>query len=112
MKKVEPKDLIVGQEYYVKMRLIQKDKGDLPYCFKDEAGFSNWFPHNQPIYTTSETEPVATLEVREDNEHLKMVVEVATGLYLSNSFDSCDDCAREAIDLINACKRVVKEGEI
>ena len=82
MKKVNPEDLVVGQEYYVKMKLSDKDSTDLPYCFEDIQGSIEWLPQDQPIYTA---EP--------DNDRLKMVVGVASRLYASTNFGNYDTCA-------------------
>ena len=92
MKKVNPEDLVVGQEYYVKMKLSDKDSTDLPYCFEDIQGSIEWLPQDQPIYTA---EP--------DNDRLKMVVGVASRMYVTRNLKP-ELCAREALELITACE--------
>ena len=92
MKKVNPSDLVVGQEYYVKMKLSAKDESDAPYCFQSKGGRNRWFTKDQPIYTA---EP--------SSDRLKMVVDVASLLYARHNMKP-EQCAREALELITACK--------
>ena len=126
MKKVNPEDLVVGQEYYVKMKLSDKDSTDLPYCFEDIQGSIEWLPQDQPIYTA---EP--------DNDRLKMVVGVASRMLIADTHYSALEIeselghnlsedsqerskqwasaykrlvAREALELITACEKAIKEG--
>ena len=117
MKKVNPEDLVVGQEYYVKLKFDFKDKGLRPLGFTDILEDDYWYHKDQPIYTA---EQVATLEVKEDNARLKMVVEVATALYVAhgttadgkNTFmPDRDQIAHEALELITACEEALKEVE-
>ena len=93
MKKVNPEDLVVGQEYYVKLKFGFKDEGLTPLCFTDILEDDYWYHKDQPIYTA---EP--------DNDRLKMVVGVASRLYASTNFGNYDTCARKALELITACE--------
>ena len=124
MKKVNPEDLVAGQEYYVKLKFGFKDKGLTPLCFTDILEDDYWYHKDQPIYTA-------------DNDRLKMVVEVATALLVNDTHYTENEIegelghklsedkkervkqwasaykkliAREAADLIAACKQI-KEGE-
>lgn len=80
LKQIKPSDLIIGREYYVKMKLDLLDDSDMPLYMETFMGSKYWFHKDQPIFTLEEA-PQATLEVREDNTDLKMLVEVASRLY-------------------------------
>jgi len=99
MKKVNPEDLVVGQEYYVKMKLSDKDS---PYFVRDVAGQEGWTEPIPLLTLTPSSEP--------DNDRLKMVVGVASRLYASTNFGNYDTCARKALELITACEKAIKEG--
>ena len=90
MKKVNPEDLVAGQEYYVKLKFGFKDKGLTPLCFTDILEDDYWYHKDQPIYTA-------------DNDRLKMVVGVASRLYVTRNLKP-ELCAREALELITACE--------
>ena len=92
MKKVNPEDLVAGQEYYVKLKFGFKDKGLTPLCFTDILEDDYWYHKDQPIYTA---EP--------DNDRLKMVVGVASRMYVTRNLKP-ELCAREALKLITACE--------
>lgn len=112
LKKLTSDQLIPGKKYLVEMKLIDQDKTDLPYCFEDMDGGISWLPDTLPIYAL---EPATELT---DNDKLKMVVAVATALYVAhgttaegvNKFmPDRDQIAREALDLIQACKDILNE---
>lgn len=113
LKKLTPDQLIIGKKYLVEMELNDKDKSDIPYAFEDIERDIVWLPADQPIYAF---EPTPELT---DNEQLKMLVEVAgslfanyTTMYLYDRISSVptnSDIAREALDLIQACKEAIKE---
>ena len=73
--------------------------GEFPAVFSNNKNSYNFIPINQPIYTA---EP--------SSDRLKMVVEVASSLYARHNMKP-EQCAREAIDLITACEKAIKEGE-
>jgi len=113
LKKINPKDLVVGQKYLVEMT-FEEARGKLyPFRFsgadKCEVGFSK----DQPIYTIEES---ADIEESNDIE-LEMLVNVATALYVAHGTNADavktfmpdrEQIAREALELITACKRAIK----
>ena len=112
MKKINPEDLVVGQKYLVEMELSEIDHDDpAPYCFGDIQGDGIWFHITQPIYTHEEYNDI----------ELEMLVNVASriqsdyNLALANgnnsNFPTYEQIAREALNLITACKNAIKEGE-
>lgn len=116
MKKINPEDLVVGQKYLVEMELSEIDHDDpAPYCFGDIQGDGIWFPKSQPIYTHEELsfENVSMdgKPILQSSTDLEMLVNVASRLYATGEFGNYDNCAREAISLITACKKALKEGE-
>lgn len=111
LKQINPEDLVVGREYYVKMEFKLNDRTGAPYCFNDVKGNERWFHENQPIYTLEQTSTDTDLE---------MLVNVASSLYVAHGIvadgiekfmPSKDEIAREALDIITACKNALKEGE-
>lgn len=102
MKKINPEDLVVGQKYLVEMELSEIDHDDpAPYCFGDIQGDGIWFHITQPIYTHEESTDI----------ELEMLVNVASRMYTTGEFGNYDNCAKEALNLITACKTAIKEGE-
>lgn len=117
LKKINPEDLVVGQEYYVKMKLDTVDDSSMPFAFNRTGDLDYvWFYKDQPIYTIEES---ADIEESNDIE-LEMLVNVATALYVAHGTNADavktfmpdrEQIAREALELITACKRAIKEGE-
>lgn len=131
LKQINPEDLKVGQECYVKVRFATIDKNQscpliLIDCDKDRRVFSL----DQPIYTLDD-------QPQKPDPELEMLVNVATALMINDlhfteneieeelghklSEDKKERAkqwasaykkliAREAADLIAACKKI-KEGD-
>ncbi len=110
MKKVNPEDLVVGQECYIKVKFARIGNDYVnPLILINSDNDERVFSLDQPIYTA---EP--------SSDRLKMVVEVATALYVAhgttadgkNTFmPDRDQIAHEALELITACEKAIKEGE-
>lgn len=139
MKKINPKDLVKGKKYLVELE-FNRDiiEGPYPLQFTDTRGGGNCLPLTQPIYTLEEDQPiVGTLEQTGTDPELEMLVNVAIALMINDlhfteneieeelghklSEDKKERAkqwasaykkliARDAADLIAACKRI-KEGE-
>lgn len=112
LKRINPEDLKVGQEYYAKMRYVSTDYTYSPLNFIDSDGDHRSFTKNCPIYTLDN-------QPQHSDSELEMLVNVATALYVAHGttadgvnrfMPSKEEIAREAADLIAACKQI-KEGE-
>ena len=112
LKQINPEDLTVGQEYYAKMRYVSTDNTYWPLNFIDGDGAEMSFTKNCPIYTLDD-------QPNHPDPELEMLVNVATALYVAhgttangvNTFmPDREEIAREAANLIAACKQI-KEGE-
>ena len=105
MKKVNPEDLVAGQEYYVKLKFGFKDKGLTPLCFTDILEDDYWYHKDQPIYTLDD-------QPQKPDPELEMLVNVANDIFCAsnNPKYTVEDAAVDAYNLIAACKQI-KEGE-
>lgn len=105
LKQINTEDLVEGQEYYVKMKY---NGSMIQYMsFEDIAMDATLIAKDQPIFTLEEApEP--------DNTDLEMLVQVASARHTDcmnaiikgakTAFPSNDELAREALELITACK--------
>lgn len=101
LKDIDPEDLVVGRKYLVEME-YKETRGELhPFGFLDACEWSIWVSKPTPIYTDEESNDI----------ELEMLVNVASRLYATGEFGNYDNCAREALALITACKTAIKEGE-
>lgn len=98
MKKVNPSDLVVGQECYIKLVARQNSDGSMTMI--DEDGYAYLPSGSEPIYTASD----------EHDPELEMLVNVASRIYTDPIFDDgFDEAAKCAADLIAACKNQLKQ---
>lgn len=111
LKKINPEELVVGREYYVKLKLFETDESSFTFGFKDLRGGEFWHSDDQPIYTYEADQPIiATLEQTADTE-LEMLVNVASRLWETKPYSTWNDCIKEAKEFITVCKNALKEGE-
>ena len=108
LKQINPEDLVVGQEYYVKLHFNRIDTdGEFPAVFSNNKNSYNFIPINQPIYTLDD-QP----KPHHPDPELEMLVNVANDIFCAsnNPKYTVEDAAVDAYNLIAACKKI-KEGE-
>lgn len=112
---VNHENLKVGKKYFIEFQLLKCDQSSIPYLFVDNGNRKIWLTEANPYF---EIAPVTDPDV--SIEDLNMVVEVASRLKsdymarITHGYSSIlkpdSEIAREAADLIAACKKI-KEGE-
>lgn len=103
MKKVNPEDLVVGQECYIKVVTEKVKISDGSPVLRNIAG-NFYYPSRGELIYTLDDQP------QHPDPELEMLVNVASRLYVTGEFGNHNSCARDAADLIAACKQI-KEGE-
>lgn len=112
LKQINPEDLKVGQECYIKVVTEKVKISDRSPVLRDIAGNFYYPSRGEPIYTLDD-------QPQKPDPELEMLVNVATALYVAhgttangvNTFmPDREEIAREAANLIAACKQI-KEGE-
>ena len=103
LKQINQKNLVVGQECYIKVVTEKVKISDGSPVLRNIAG-NFYYPSRGELIYTLDDQP------QKPDPELEMLVNVASRLYATTNFGNYDTCAREAADLIAACKRI-KEGE-
>lgn len=97
MKKINPENLVVGQECYIKFIVANEQ----PLHLSDIAGNTFKLSGDEPIYTHEESNDI----------DLEMLVNVASRLWETKPYPTWNDCIKASIEFITACKKALKEGE-
>lgn len=104
LKKINPEDLKVGQECYIKVVTEKVKTRDGRPVLRDIAG-NLFYPSNgEHIYTIDD-------QPNHPDTELDMLVDVASRIFTIPTYSgTVDQAAHTALNLINACKEI-KEGE-
>ena len=105
MKKVNPEDLNVGQECYIKVVTEKVKISDRSPVLRDIAGNFYYPSRSEPIYTIDD-------QPQKPDPELEMLVNVANDIFCAsnNPKYTVEDAAVDAYNLIAACEKAIKEG--
>jgi len=103
LKRINPEDLNVGQECYIKVVTEKVKISDRSPVLRDIAG-NFYYPSRSELIYALDDQP------NHPDPELEMLVNVASRLYVTGEFGNHNSCARDAAELIAACKKI-KEGE-